>query len=327
MIHMNGDALRSWSDGPAKTAILDFLAAVTKDGGRDYRPLPDRVAVFDNDGTLWCEQPMPVELLFASTRITAMADEDPSLRAQQPFTAFLEQDHLTLHRLGKRALLEVGMAVHAGSTVRALKDAVVEWMISASHPAFDRQCHDLVYQPQMELLALLREHGFTTYVVSAGDTDFIRAAAAPLYGIPPEQVIGSTMRVTLEGLDRDRSLALIRRPELASFNDGFAKPANIWQRIGRRPLVAFGSSDGDLAMLRYTMAGRGRRLALLLHHDDPDREVAYDRDYALSPLSEALDRAGELRIHTVSMRNDWNVVMRRLQRADGKTIGHIGTRA
>jgi phosphoglycolate phosphatase-like HAD superfamily hydrolase len=298
--------LPSWNDGPARQAILDFVARVTDERGVDYVRPTERIAVFDNDGTLWCEQPMQVQVFFLADRVRELVSLDPGMRERQPFKAFLEHDLKTLHGLGKPAVMELFASTHAGMADDEFDEIARAWFAIARHPTFKRPYTELVYRPQLELLEYLRKSGFKTFIVSGGGIDLIRAFAENAYGIPPERVIGSSAKVRLE-LHDDRPV-LMKLGELNSFDDREAKAQNIRLHIGRRPILAFGNSDGDLAMMRYTLGGPGARLALLLHHDDAAREVAYDRDFKLSPLREALDKAGEFGITLVSMQRDWKEV-------------------
>lgn len=302
----DGQPLPSWNDSAAKSAILDLVARVTRQGGAEFVPPAGRIATFDNDGTLWCEQPLQAQFLFAFDRVRQLSAKDPALRERQPFKAVLENDYKTLFGLGKQALFELAFATHAGITEEEFEDAASGWLATARHPQFGRLFRECTYRPQIELLAYLREHGFKTYVVSAGGVDFMRAFVEDAYGIPREQVIGSSVKLRYE--PSDNRVSLVKLPEINSFSDREAKALNIGLHIGRRPLLAFGNSDGDLAMLRYARSGPGPRLALLLHHDDAAREAAYDREFQLSPLSEALDRAGDYGFTVVSMRRDWKVV-------------------
>lgn len=297
--------LPSWNDGLARNAILDFVARVTKSGS-DFVPVAQRIATFDNDGTLWCEQPFQVQVFFLIARVKALADRDPSVAQRQPFKALLEHDHKTLHALGKQGLLELFAATHAGMTAENFDGIARDWLATAKHPKFGRLFKQCIYRPQTELLEYLRANGFKTYIVSGGGIDFIRAVANEIYGIPREQVIGSSGKLRYEL--QDQRVVLTKLAELNSFDDREVKAQNIGLHIGRRPLLAFGNSDGDLAMLRYTKTGPGPRLALLIHHDDDKREVAYDRDFPLSPLAEALDKARDYGITVVSMQHDWNTV-------------------
>jgi phosphoglycolate phosphatase-like HAD superfamily hydrolase len=303
---VDGRSLPSWNDSAAKSAILDLVARVTKQGGTEFVPPAGRIATFDNDGTLWCEQPLQTQLFFAFDRVRQLSANDPTMSERQPFKAVLEHDYSTLFGLGKQALFELAFTTHAGITDEEFVQAASEWLATARHPRFGRLFKECTYRPQVELLSYLRENGFKTYIVSAGGVDFMRAIAAEAYGIPREQVIGSSVKLRYDL--RDNRVSLVKLPELNSFGDREVKALNIGLHIGRRPLLAFGNSDGDLAMMRYTKSGSGPRLALLLHHDDAAREVAYDREFRLSPLSEALDKAPDYGITVVSMKRDWNVV-------------------
>jgi hypothetical protein len=298
--------LPSWNDGPARSAILDLVARVTKEGSAEFVPPAARIATFDNDGTLWCEQPLQIQFFFAFDRVKQLASKDPALSERQPFKAVLERDYYTLFRLGKQALFELAFATHAGVTDEDFVQAATEWLATARHPKFDRLYKECAYRPQVELLGYLRENGFKTYIVSAGGVDFMRAFADEAYGIPREQVIGSSVKLRYDLIDN--RVSLVKLPELNSFGDREVKVLNIALHIGHRPLLAFGNSDGDLAMMRYTRSGSGARLALLLHHDDAEREAAYDREFRLSPLSEALDKAQDYDITVVSMKKDWKIV-------------------
>jgi len=300
------DPLPGWSEGPAKSAILEFVEAVTRDGGSDFVAPAERIAVFDNDGTLWCEQPIQVQGFFVAERVKQLAAADPALAQRQPFKALIEHDHTALHALGKQGILELFFATHGGMTEEAFATLAREWLGTARHPTLGRRFVDNLYRPQIELLALLRDRGFRSFIVTGGGVDFVRAFAEDGYGIPPEQVIGSSGKSGFEIVDQRPVLRKLA--ELGAFNDREAKPANIGLHIGRRPILCFGNSDGDLAMLRYTLGGEGRRLGLLLHHDDAKREFAYDREFRLSPLTEALDKAEAYGITVVSMRRDWGAV-------------------
>ncbi len=300
------DSLPSWREGQAKSAIINFVQRVTDPASPDFVKPAERIATFDNDGTLWCERPVLVQLYFAQGRLEAYAARNPSVRAQQPFKAYLENDTETMMALGKPALLEVLIAVHAGDTEDEFAQIVDHWFREARNPKLGRRFVDLTYQPQIELLAYLRENGFKTFIVSGGGIDVIRRFAEDAYGIPPEQVIGSNQKLRFEM--RGDTGVVVKEGQLNSFDDREVKVTNIALHIGRRPILAFGNSDGDLAMMRYTLTGPGARLALLLHHDDAEREFAYDRDYLLSPLSDALDHADAYGLTLVSMKNDWKAV-------------------
>jgi hypothetical protein len=303
---MSDGPLPSWNSGIAKSAILDFVARVTKERGPDFVRPAERIATFDNDGTLWCEQPLQVQIFFLIDRVKELAGKDPSMRERQPFKALLEKDHKTLHALGKQGVQELFAATHAGMSEDEFYGVARGWLAEARHPKFGRLFKQCTYRPQIELLGYLRENGFKTFIVSGGGIEFIRAFAEEAYDIPHEQVIGSSGKLHYEM--KDGRIALMKQSELNSFDDREAKPQNIGLHIGRRPILAFGNSDGDLAMLRYTRSGTGARLALLIHHDDAEREVAYDREFRLSPLTEALDKAGQYGITVVSMKRDWKTV-------------------
>jgi len=298
--------LACWNEGAAKSAIVDFVARVTKQGGPDFVPPAERIATFDNDGTLWCEQPVQVQVFFAQARLHELTQKDPSLKERQPFKAFLEHDVKTIHALGKQAVFEMAFATHSGVTDEVFDDIARKWLGSAKHPKLDRLFTHCTFQPQIELLGYLRQNGFKTFIVSGGGIGLMRAFAEDAYGIAREQVIGSSVKTRFE-IENGR-VQLMRTAELGSFDDREVKVQNIGLHIGRRPILAFGNSDGDLAMLRYTKTGPGPRLALLLHHDDAQREFAYDREFRLSPLTEALDKADEYGITVVSMKRDWSTV-------------------
>jgi phosphoserine phosphatase len=298
--------LPSWNDGAAKSAILDFVARVTNDSGPDYVRPAERIATFDNDGTLWCEQPVQVQVFFLIDRVKELAAKDPSLKERQPFKALLDKDLPTLKALGKKGILELFFATHSGMSEDEFYQIAQAWFASAKHPTFGRLFRQMTYRPQVELLGYLRENGFRTFIVSGGGIDLIRTFAEEAYGIAREQVIGSSARLQFEM--QDEHGIVMKEAALNSFDDREVKPANIGLHIGRRPILAFGNSDGDLAMLRYCRSGPGARLALLIHHDDAAREVAYDRDFKLSPLADALDNAKKYGITLVSMKNDWRDV-------------------
>jgi phosphoglycolate phosphatase-like HAD superfamily hydrolase len=303
---MMTDPLPSWNEGSTKQTILDFVRRVTSEGDADFVPPAARIATFDNDGTLWCEQPVQVQLFFALDRLADLAKADPSMKERQPFKAFLERDLKTIAALGKQAAFEFGFATHAGITADQFDAIARAWFAKAQHPTLGRLFQDNVYQPQIELLDCLRANGFKTFIVSGGGIDLIRAFAEEKYGIPRDQIIGSSVKSRFEM--RDGKAEIVKLAELDSFDDREVKPQNIYLHTGRRPILAFGNSDGDLAMMRYARTGPGPRLALLLHHDDAEREFAYDREFRLSPLVEALDRSGDYGFMVVSMKNDWRTV-------------------
>ena len=296
--------LPSWNEGPSKSAIIDFVARVTRVGGPDYVPPAERIAVFDNDGTLWSEQPMYVQLAFGLDRIKAQSAQHPEWKTTQPFKAALEGDAKTLAQGGAKSLAELIMASHAGMTSDEFDTIVRDWLRTARHPRYNRPYTELVYQPMLELLAYLRLHGFKTYIVSGGGIDFMRPWAERVYGIPPEQVIGSRIKVSYEV--RNGKPVILRLPEIDFVDDRKGKPVGIHQQIGRRPILAFGNSDGDFEMLEWTTAGPGPRLGLLVHHDDAQRETAYDRNSAFGKLARGLDEAASRRWVVTSMQKDWN---------------------
>ena len=303
---MPSEELSSWNNGPAKTAILGFVAGVTEEGGPDYVRPADRIATFDNDGTLWCEQPLQVQFSFARHRLNDMVARDPGLAQRQPFKAYVDQDMVAIKAAGMRGLFEVGAAAHAGITEDAFDQVARDWLAQAKHPSLGRLFTELVYVPQLELVAYLQKHGFQVFIVSGGGIDLMRAFSEEVYQIPRHHVIGSSVKTRFE-IQEDVG-QLVKLAELNTFDDREVKPCNIGLHIGRRPILAFGNSDGDLAMLRYTKTGPGPRLALLLHHDDGAREFAYDREFRLSPLAEALDNAPRYGIDVVSMKRDWGEV-------------------
>ncbi|GAA0637152.1 HAD family hydrolase [Brevundimonas lenta] len=308
--------LPSWRPGVIRDALVDFVDAVTTPDTPTFVPERERIAVFDNDGTLWCEQPVQVQVAFSQARLKQMARTNPAMADKQPYKAFLEHDLPTIHALGKKGVFEVAFAVHAGMTVDAFMQSAGAWLADARHPRFGRRYVDLVYQPQLELMSYLRANGFQTWIVSGGGADFIRQFAEKTYGVPPSQVIGSTVRTQVQ--DVNGRLDLFKLAQLDTFDDREVKVESIGLHIGRRPIFAFGNSDGDLSMMRYTLSGPGRRLALLLHHDDAEREVAYDRDFRLSPLVEALDHADAYGLRCVSMARDWATVFPPEQETGGK---------
>jgi hypothetical protein len=283
-----GDPLPSWNQGPARQAIVDFVRRVTTAGGPDFVPVPDRIATFDNDGTLWVEQPVYTQVAFALDRVRALAPQHPEWRERQPFQSVLDGDVTGVLASGEKGLLEIIAATHAGMTTDAFAAIVTDWIGSAKHPKSGRLYTDMVYQPMLELLALLRASGFKTYIVSGGGVEFMRPWADRVYGIPPEQVIGS--RAKLEYL-AGATPALLRLPAVDFVDDRAGKPVGIQQAIGRRPIAAFGNSDGDFEMLEWTTSGTGPRLGLIVHHTDAVREWAYDRASRIGTLARALDQA------------------------------------
>ncbi len=300
------DALPSWNDGAAKIAIVEFVGKVTRQGGPDFVPAPQRIATFDNDGTLWTEQPVPVQMAFALDRVKALAPQNPQWKDTQPFKAVLEGDMKTLAEAGDRGLLELVTATHAGMSTEEFTKIVSDWLTTARDPRFKRPYTELVYQPMLELLAYLRANGFKTFIVSGGGIEFMRPWAERVYGIPPEQVVGSSIKTKFEM--RDGRPTLFRLPELNFNDDKAGKPVGINEFIGRRPIAAFGNSDGDLEMLQWTTMGGGVRFGLIVHHTDAEREYAYDRNVTLGRLDKALDAAVVNKWTVVDMKRDWKVI-------------------
>lgn len=300
------DALPSWNDGAAKRAIVAFVEKVAKPGTPDFVEPAKRIAVFDNDGTLWSEQPMYVQLAFLFDRVRALAPQHPEWKDKQPYKAALEGDLKALGETGMRGLTELTAATHAGMSAEEFEEIVTQWLATARHPKFDRPYTELVYQPMLELMSYLRYNGFKTFIVSGGGIDFIRPWAEKTYGIPPEQVVGSSIEVKYE--TKDGEPTLVRLPELRFVDDKAGKPVGIHFHIGRRPIAAFGNSDGDLEMLAYTTAGSGLRFGLLVRHDDSEREYAYDRDSLFGKLDKALDEAKARGWTVVDMKRDWKTV-------------------
>jgi len=298
------DPLPSWKDTPTKRAILDFVERVTRRGSPDFVAVEDRVATFDNDGTLWVEQPMYTQLAFALDRIKALAPDHPEWKTTQPYQAVLEGDPKALAATGRKGLLEIIAATHAGMTTEAFDDIVRAWIGSAKHPTLDRLYTACVYQPMLELLAFLREKGFKTYVVSGGGIDFMRPWTESVYGIPPEQVVGSS--IVVEYKVKDGVPVLERLPKIDFIDDEAGKPVGIHAHIGHRPIAAFGNSDGDFQMLEWTTSGKGPRLGVYVHHDDAEREFAYDRDSHVGKLARGLDEAPKRGWLVVSMKDDWS---------------------
>ena len=297
------DPLPSWADGQPKRDIVDFVEAVTDESGPDHVPASERLAVFDNDGTLWSEQPLYIQLAFALDRVKGLAGEHPEWRTTQPFQAVLEGDLAALGAAGTEGLLAIVAATHAGMTSEEFDLIARDWFATARHPRFERPYTDMAYQPMVELLAYLRANGFKTYIVSGGGIEFIRAVSEQLYGVPPDQVIGSSGKTKYE--IRDGLPVLVRLAELDFFDDKEGKPVAIQKFIGRRPIAAFGNSDGDQQMLQWTAGGPGRRLMLLVDHTDPEREFEY-RVSPMGRLELAAAEADQRGWTVVSMKDDWN---------------------
>ncbi|MDF3936630.1 HAD family hydrolase [Pseudomonas citronellolis] len=297
------EALPSWNDGPSRQAIVKFVEAVTSEGGADYVPPAERIAVFDNDGTLWSEQPLYFQVLFALAEVKRQAPQHPEWKEQQPFKAVLEGDQKALADAGMQGILQIVMATHTGMSTETFTANARRWLASATHPRSHKPFTEMVYQPMLELLGYLREHGFKTYIVSGGEVAFMRAFAEEVYGIPPEQVIGTTFATRFQ--DSEGDLSIQRLPKLTHNDDGAGKPESIDAIIGRRPIFAFGNSDGDLQMLQWTTAGKGLRFAGLVHHTDGEREWAYDRKSKVGRLDKALDEATDKDWVVVDMAKEW----------------------
>ncbi len=303
------DPLPSWNDTASKVAIVSFVEKVTGQGSPDFVPETERIAVFDNDGTLWVEHPMYVQLAFALDRVKTLAPQHPEWKETQPFKAVLDGDMKTLAPSGEKGLVELIMTTHAGMTSSDFQKIVTDWLASARDPKFKRPYTELVYQPMVELLAYLRANGFKTFIVSGGGIEFMRPWAEKVYGVPPEQVIGSSIKT--EFRMQDDTPTLYRLPEVNFIDDKAGKPVGINQHIGRRPIAAFGNSDGDLQMLQWTtMAGGPARLGVLIHHTDAEREYAYDRDTEFGRLDKALDAAAITGWTVVDMKADWKQVFK-----------------
>jgi hypothetical protein len=299
-------SLPSWNDGKTRQAIEAFVERVTTPGSADFVPPAERIAVFDNDGTLWSEQPMYVQLAFALDRVKALAPEHPEWKEQAPFNAVLSGDLKALGAAGERGLMELILATHAGMTSDEFEKVVKDWIATAKHPVYQRPYTECVYQPMRELLEYLRAHEFKTYIVSGGGIEFMRPWSEAVYGIPPEQVIGTSIK--LKYVLQDGRPVLVRLPEIDFIDDKAGKPVGIHRQIGRRPIFAAGNSDGDFEMLEYTTAGEGARFGLLLHHTDGQRETAYDRQSPFGRLDKALDAAPQRGWTVIDMQEDWKQI-------------------
>src|SRR3990167_1296862 len=300
------DSLPSWNGTPAKINIAEFVAKVTKAGSPDYVAPAQRIAVFDNDGTLWGEQPFYFQALFAFDRVKALAPSHPEWKTQEPFASVLSGNMAGALAGGEKALIELLMATHANTTTDEFAAIVRDWIATAKNPKTGLLYKDMVYQPMLEVLDYLRANGFKTYIVSGGGIEFVRVFSQEVYGIPPEQVVGSSIKTRFEL--RDNVPVLVRQPEIDFIDDGAGKPVGIQKHIGQRPIAAFGNSDGDLQMLQWTCAGAGTRFCLIVHHTDAKREWAYDRKSHIGKLDMALDEAAVKQWTVVDMKTDWNQV-------------------
>jgi hypothetical protein len=300
------DPLPSWNDGASKRAILDFVSRTTSAGNRDFVPVAERLATFDNDGTLWCEQPIYVQFAFAIDRVKALAPQHPEWKDKPPFSYVIAGDMAGVASMGEKGMVEIVAATHAGMTVADYERTVKEWLATARHPRFKRPYTELVYQPMLELLALMRAREFKTFIVSGGGIDFMRPWTEKVYGIPPEQVVGSSGVVTYD-FNGGRPV-LLKEPKVDFVDDGPGKPVGIYRFIGRQPVFAFGNSDGDQQMLEYTARRDGASFMGLVHHTDAVREYAYDRASAVGRLDKAWDEAVQRGWTVVDMKNDWKVI-------------------
>ena len=300
------DWLPSWNDGDSKASIVDFVQSVTDPTSKQYVPPSERIAVFDNDGTLWTEQPVYFQLAFILDRVKALAPQHPEWRTQEPFKSVLAGDMAGVAAAGEHGLLEMMAATHAGMTADEFRSIVADWLATARHPRFGRPYTELTYAPMKELLAYLRANGFKTFIVSGGGVEFMRVFSERVYGVPPEQVIGSSIHTKYEV--RDGKPVIVRLPEIEFIDDKAGKPVGINRYIGRQPILAFGNSDGDFEMLEYTTSAPGPRLGLIVHHDDGEREYAYDRKSSIGRLERGLDEAARRGWVVVSMKDDWRRV-------------------
>jgi hypothetical protein len=301
------DPLPSWNDSAPKKAIVAFVEKVTREDSSDFVPVTERVATFDNDGTLWAEQPMYFQFLFALDRVKELAPKHPEWKTKEPFASLLKGDLRAVMSGGERALAEIVMVTHAGMTTAEFEQIVKGWIATAKHPQTGKLYTEMVYQPMLELLAYLRANGFKTFIVSGGGIEFMRPWTEKVYGIPPEQVVGSSIKTKFEM--RDGKPVLVRLPEINFIDDKMGKPIGINSHIGRRPLAAFGNSDGDREMLEWTQAGSGARLMMLVHHDDAKREFAYGAESRIGTFSESLmSEAKKSNWTVISMKEDWKTI-------------------
>jgi phosphoglycolate phosphatase-like HAD superfamily hydrolase len=302
------DLLPSWNDGSAKTSILEFVDRVTNEGSSDFVPPAERIAVFDNDGTLWAEQPVYFQAAFAFDEVKRLAPQNPEWATEEPFSAVIAGDLKSVMTMGEKGLLKIVAVTHSGMTTEEFSKSVADWLATARHPTKHRRYDELVYQPQLELLAYLRAHGFKTFIVSGGGVEFMRVFADKAYGVPPEQVVGSSGIVKFQ-LTAEGKPELVKEPKIEFIDDGPGKPVGINRFIGRRPIFAFGNSDGDQQMLEYVAAGDRPGFAAILHHTDAEREWAYNRRSHVGKLDKALDEANAKGWTVVDMKTDWKTVV------------------
>ncbi|HXJ88422.1 MAG TPA: HAD family hydrolase [Candidatus Binatia bacterium] len=302
------DPLPSWNDTGPKKAIIAFVGKVTKNGTPDFVPIDERIATFDNDGTLWVEQPMYVQLAFVLDRVRQLAPAHPGWATTQPFEGVLDGNVKAVAATGEKGLMQLVAATHSGMTVEQFQKTVTDWLATARHPRFKHPYDECIYQPMLELLSYLRTNGFKTYIVSGGGIEFMRPWTKEAYGVPPEQVVGSSIKTKFILVDGKPDL--LRLSEINFIDDKEGKPIAINQFIGRRPIAAFGNSDGDQPMLEWTASGSGPRLLLLVHHTDAEREYSYDRESSFGKLDKALDEANARGWVVVDMKKDWNRIFR-----------------
>jgi hypothetical protein len=301
------DPLPSWNDGAAKKSITDFIARVTTAGSPDFVAVKERVATFDNDGTMWTEMPVYTQVAFTYERLRAIASEHPEWASEQPLKSLLEQDALALARLGEKSLLGIVAVTHGAVTTEEFAKLVLDWLATARHPRFNRPYTDLVYQPMLELLDYLRANDFNIFIVSGGGIEFMRPWTEKAYGIPPERIVGSSGVVKFQ-IGADGKPELLKLPDVEFIDDGPGKPVGINRFIGRRPIFAFGNSDGDVPMLEWTAAGAGARFVGIVHHTDAEREYAYDRESRIGHLDKGLDIGAAKGWTIVDMKQDWKVI-------------------
>jgi len=302
------DPLPSWNNTGSKEAIVSFVERVTKEGSKDFVAPGQRIAVFDNDGTLWAEQPLYFQFLYAFDRVKELAPQHPEWKEKEPYASILKGDLKKALASGKKSLVQVLATTHAGITTEEFDRSVRNWLATARHPTTKRPYNEMAYQPMLEVLEYLRDNDFKTFIVSGGGIDFMRVFAEQTYGIPPEQVVGSSIKAKYEV--RDGKPVILKVPELDFLDDEAGKPVGIHQHIGRRPIMAFGNSDGDFEMLEWTTSGKGARFGLLVHHTDADREWAYDRESHIGKLHKGLDEAKKRGWIVVDMKADWRFVFK-----------------
>jgi phosphoserine phosphatase len=301
-----GDPLPAWNEGVNKQRIIDFVRAVSTEGSNDFVPAEDRIAVFDNDGTLWLEYPLYTQFVFVLDRVKELAPQHPEWKDKEPYRSVIAGDLKSALASGERGLFEMLLAVQSGMSTTAFDAEVRKWIGQAQDPRFKRHYDTLTYQPMQELLRYLRANGFKTYIVSGGTVEFMRAFAERTYGVPPEQTIGTRQKLAFELKGKGTEVQML--PQIEFVNDKAGKPVSIEALIGRRPIAAFGNSDGDFQMLQWTSTAPGRRLSMIVHHDDAVREYAYDRDSPIGRLAEGLDQYRSLGWGLISMKNDWKII-------------------